>query len=240
MFGWVNLIYKIPQAIPYITENLFINLGFFRWQFLTTKPIMLLIYGGGSYLVWLCFQTKNNQSVFRQFFFIHGFTVISITLMLLISAPSDLDRKHPYYYYASYVAIGWPIYLSLVAHTLRRDKALYSVSIFIIAVIALMNSIGFTRIGDASRLLGAPSTLSTDLKAIHHAIQSGQTPVLDDEFKNLRQVDDLKTFPPWREGVTPLEEAKYSFPLFYYYLIPYIQEEKVIIREEYRELFKFK
>ena len=77
-----------------------------------------------------------------------------------------------------------------------------------------------------------------DLKKIRHTIESGQSFTLDQKFKNLRQVDDLKTFPPWGEGIVPLMEAKYSFPVLYYYLIPYIQDGKVLIRKEYKKFFK--
>ena len=128
-----------------------------------------------------------------------------------------------------------------MAHTLRKNRVLYHLAIFVIGATAIVNSEGFTKMGDMASKLGfgySSATIFVDLKNIRHTIESGQSVTLDQKFKNLRQVDDWKTFPPWGEGIVPLLEAKYSFPVLYYYLIPYIQEGKVLIRKEYKKFFK--
>jgi len=238
----MNLIYKIPdQAISLISESFFANLGFFRWQYHSTKIAMLLVYSLGFYLVWLCYREKENGRELRQFFGIYALTVIGITLLLLLSRTTDLWRSTAYFYYNSFIVIGLPICLSLMAHTLRKNRVLYHLAIFVIGATAIVNSEGFTKMGDMASKLGfgySSATIFVDLKNIRHTIESGQSFTLDQKFKNLRQVDDWKTFPPWGEGIVPLLEAKYSFPVLYYYLIPYIQEGKVLIRKEYKKFFK--
>ncbi len=243
VFGWLNLIYQIPNSgIRHFSEAFYGNMGFFRWQFLPIQLSMVLVFVVSGYLIFLCRKAKDTNRELRQFFLIHGITSVGIVLMALMSLRhgADWGISSAYYYYCSYFVIGLPIYLALMAYTLRNEKVLYHVSVFVIGTIALVNSIGFTVMGDITEKLGfgSPFSLVYDLGKIQRAIDSGKTPVLNDTFKNLRRVEDWKNFPNWHEANSSIADAKYTFPLYYYYLIPYIKEGKVLVRPEYNYIFE--
>ena len=42
-----------------------------------------------------------------------------------------------------------------------------------------------------------------------------------------------------KAGSVDIKDAHHTFPLLYYYLLPYIQEGKVLIRDEYKEFVRY-
>ena len=59
------------------------------------------------------------------------------------------------------------------------------------------------------------------------------------KFVNLKRAENW-TLVNNEAGLVDIKDTHHTFPLLYYYLLPYIQEGKVLIRDEYKEFIKYK
>ena len=147
------------------------------------------------------------------------------------------------FYYDSPIAVGFPIYLALIAYTLRNvNKVSYCLVVLVIGISAFVNTIGFPKVKEFGGFNRSVYQLNSyfypELKQIRKDIQAGKIHMLDQKFVNLKRAENW-TLVDNQAGLVDIKDTHHTFPLLYYYLLPYIQEGKVLIRDEYKEFIRY-
>jgi len=232
----LNVITLLGHVIGYFSDIFFHNIGFYRSQEYPLKALMQFIYFVIFFLVWFSFRDRIKNKLLFQFCSIHILSSVSIILVSFIGL-GDITNNPGYY--ASPIAIGYPIYLCLIAYSLKaqKNKKLYALTVFVMGVSAVVNSFGFKRV-DSSFWpnMRFESQSVSELRKARSSIERGEIPVFEHDPARIRQKPWVKRdFSKRFYG----KEIR-TLPLLYYYLLPFIQQGKILIREEYSEVIQIR
>lgn len=234
----LNAMIILPHTIGYFSDLFFHNLGFHNSSYIMPmKGLMQVIYIMIFFLIWICYKYRERRTVLYRFFSVHMLGSCMVVLLSLLTLGNITNNLT---YYSSPISAGYPIYMALIAYTLKdhKNKALYTLTIFIIGIIAIVNSvINSFAFDKTERYFWQDSDcvydtqLSRELRDIRASIGRGERPVLEHDPATIGQ--KLWAKYPYIKAAYG-KEIK-TLPLLYYYLLPYIQQGKVWIRKEYKE-----
>jgi hypothetical protein len=236
----LRLLRMIPFAFPYFTDTIFVNLGNYLAHIGKMRIYLMGAYAGIFCLFRHAWKNKQFSIALRNYSSVYLLFTLAIFATLMMTDWETIYPLWDQHYYNAPIAIGVTFYISLLVYSLRNNKLFMNIAFTLMAIFSLSNVTVFNSdYYDSINPSRINKILGPQLSEIRKRVLAGEVVVLPEKLEQLNLVKDFtKTF----YKVPSIEiDAKETFPFYYYFLVPWIQEGKVILSHPgYQKFFKMK